>query len=144
MHAFLRNRLNLVGVLLVLEEGAGCLGDDHGELIFIDLFLDHSCHLVDVIGIHLVNIGDSDAVAQFDEIYSRHDLAGEGLARSGVILVAGHTRGAVIENDDRSVGLVVEHVDEGVDTRMHESGVSDDRHPVLNIVVPLGFLHAVQ
>ena len=43
-----------------------------------------------------------------------------------------------------SVGLVVEHVDEGVDTRMHESGVSDDRHPVLNIVVPLGFLHAVQ
>ena len=141
---FLRKRLHLVRMYFALEQRAGCLGDDDGQLFLLCLFLEDLCEFLGIERIDNLDVLDADALDQSREMDSRDSLAGQGLACSGMVLVACHTSRAVVKNDDCAVGLVVVHIDQRIDAGVHEGGITDDSDPVLDIVVALCLLHAVQ
>ena len=68
----------------------------------------------------------------------------EHLAGSGVILMACHTSGGVIEDQYCACGLVVNHVHQRVDACVEECGISNQGNPVLDVIFALCLLHAMQ
>ena len=55
-----------------------------------------------------------------------------------------HAGGGVIQDDDSAGGLVIDHVHQRVDSRMHKGGIANHSHPAVDIILTLCLLHAMK
>ena len=69
---------------------------------------------------------DAQSPAQGRDVHRGRGLAQQGLAGAGVLLAAGHGRGAVVDDDGERLAAVVDHVHEGGDPGVEEGAVADD------------------
>ena len=106
------------GELLSLEENAGSLCDYDCKLIALNAFLYYLLESGYVKCVDLDDVLNANCSAELSEIDSVGLLALESLTGGRVLLVAGHTGGAVVEYHYCTCGLVVSHIDKGVDTCM--------------------------
>ena len=65
------------------------------------------------------------------DLHLRHRLSAKSHADAGMILMPGHSRGLVVQDDDGALPPIVDDVEQGGDARVEEGGVPDDSHKTI-------------
>jgi hypothetical protein len=113
------------------QQGAGPLRDDDRWRFSLKTTTQGGLYLFEIVGIDGVDMLDAHCPGHVFEPYGEGRLSLERPARAGVMLVAGHGRGAIVDDDGDSVAIVVGHVQERGHTGMEKRRVADNRHVLL-------------
>ena len=105
-------------ILADIKEGTSYVCDDNGEGIAQNAFLHGLFKLLYVKGVNNDDVRNANRFTKHGKVDGIGVLALQGLTRCGVLLMSRHTRGAVVKDHHSTRRLVVNHIDQRVDTRM--------------------------
>ena len=106
------------------RDAARRVGDDHRTLVAVQRVLQHLLQLAEVVRAHGRDLLVAHRLGDGGDLGDGRRVAGEGLARAGVVLVAGHRGDAVVEDDRRHRRAVVVRREDAREAAVEERGVA--------------------
>ena len=128
----------------LIKENAWGLGDYDRNLVLRKFLLYQLLKAFRIKDVDLEHVLNADRTAQLHDIDGRYHITLKGLARSRMILVSGHTCCGIVKDHNGARALVIYHVHQGIDTRMHEGRIAYNGNPVLNVILTPCLLHSVK
>ncbi|EXI73798.1 MAG: hypothetical protein AW07_02485 [Candidatus Accumulibacter sp. SK-11] len=114
--------------MVVRDQDAGLAGDDHrrfGDLRLLAQGLQQHRQFIGVDQVHAF-VAHAECLDEANEIDPRRLVAMDVATAAGIVLAAGHADGAIVEQQDGDVALVVNDVEQPLHAHVQEGRVADD------------------